>query len=39
MEFKLDFADLETLEKLLREVSEDVEEFETAFSNIIYEIL
>lgn len=38
VEFILDFADLETLEKLLREVAEDVEEFETAFSNIIDEI-
>lgn len=38
MQFKLDFDDLETLEKLLREVSDSVQEFETAFSNIIEEI-
>lgn len=38
MEFKLDFDELESLEKLLREVAESVEEFETAFSNIIQEI-
>lgn len=38
MEFKLNFSDLEELQKLLNEVSESIYEFEEAFSNIIDEI-
>lgn len=39
MKFKLDFDDLEELQKLLGEVAESVEEFEDAFSNIIDEVM
>lgn len=38
MKFKLDIDELEALEKLLREVSDSVDEFETAFTNIIDEL-
>ncbi len=39
MKFKLDFDDLEELQKLLGEVAESVEEFEETFSNIIDEVM
>lgn len=38
MEFKLDFDDLEQLEKLLREVADSVDEFATSFQSIISEV-